>query len=291
MLAYNKEIDLSALRFPLLCTPKIDGIRCLVIDGWAVSRTLKPIPNHYIQSIVRNFPNGFDGELVCPGGFQATTSAVMSHEGNGPFAYRVFDFVLSLKAPYGLRVLDLKDWFNSHRLHDSENVGPANIVLPDEVHDVDELLSYEAIALEQGYEGVIMRTPTSPYKCGRSTWREHYMLKLKRFVDSEAIVEGYEELMHNENEPEKNELGLTKRSHALAGQTPGGTLGALLVRDTATSECFAIGSGFTSTQRADIWARREEFLGATLTYKSQPYGVKELPRHPVFKGFRHEEDL
>jgi len=39
----------SALRFPVLATPKLDGIRCLKINGRAVSRSFKPISNTFIR--------------------------------------------------------------------------------------------------------------------------------------------------------------------------------------------------------------------------------------------------
>ena len=42
--------DVTKLRYPVIASPKLDGIRALVIDGQLVSRTLKPIPNRYVQS-------------------------------------------------------------------------------------------------------------------------------------------------------------------------------------------------------------------------------------------------
>ena len=88
--------DLGKLRFPVLTTPKLDGIRCLVIDGKAVSRKFKEIPNRHIQKLVSTLPNGFDGELMLQdhkASFQQVTSAVMSEEGNPAFVYHVFDYV------------------------------------------------------------------------------------------------------------------------------------------------------------------------------------------------------
>ena len=51
--------------------------------------------------------------------------------------------------------------------------------------------------------------------------REGYLLKVKRFVDGEALVIGVTEPMHNANEAKTNELGRTARSHKKAGH--GGT--------------------------------------------------------------------
>ncbi len=52
MLADPIEPEKYPLRFPLLVSTKIDGIRVLVRDGVAYSRSLKPIPNKYVQSVL-----------------------------------------------------------------------------------------------------------------------------------------------------------------------------------------------------------------------------------------------
>ena len=60
-----EDADRAALPFPLYATPKIDGLRCLVIDGVATSRSLKPIPNRFVQSVLgTHLLDGLDGELV-----------------------------------------------------------------------------------------------------------------------------------------------------------------------------------------------------------------------------------
>jgi DNA ligase-1 len=275
---WSDDRYLTELRFPLLATPKIDGIRCLIVNGEAVSRNLKPIPNLYVRSLVRNLPEGFDGELVCPGGFNETQSAIMTQDGTPPFKYRVFDFYH--KAPYYERVGFLKMQFGFSLCAFAEPV------LYDQVDDLYELLDYERLALEQGYEGVMLRSPTGPYKFGRSTLKEHYLLKLKRFLDAEAVIEDFEELQRNGNDRTTNRLGLSERSSHQAGLVPGETLGALWVRDTRTAVQFSIGSGFDAALRDQIWANRDYYRGRTVTYRYQPSGVKDKPRFPVFKGFR-----
>ena len=78
------EVPLEQVRLPVYVSTKLDGIRCVIIDGVAYSRSLKPIRNKYIQSIIGNEKyNGFDGELVVgdiydKDVFQKTTSGVMS---------------------------------------------------------------------------------------------------------------------------------------------------------------------------------------------------------------------
>ena len=62
LLAYTVK-NPDALRFPVLVSPKLDGIRCVIHNDQPVSRTLKPIPNRFIQSELGFYPP-FDGELM-----------------------------------------------------------------------------------------------------------------------------------------------------------------------------------------------------------------------------------
>lgn len=267
------------LRFPMLATPKIDGIRCLVLGGKALTRSLKPVPNRYIQRLASTLPEGLDGELLC-GDFNSTQSAVMSEDGEPDFIYLVFDQIGPGGYSYrvdGLLRLSLPGW--CFRL------------MPVAIEDRYALDDYEAKCLAGGYEGVMLRAPGGPYKFGRSTEKEGYLLKLKRFEDSEAVVVGFEEQMRNGNEATTNALGLTERSSHKANLVPAGVLGTLLVRDIYTGVEFGVSTGMTAAQRADLWARRDTLLGQVVKYKHQPHGAKEAPRLPVFLGFRDWRDM
>ena len=66
--------DPDKAQFPYLATPKIDGIRFLMIDGQAVSRSFKPIRNRYIQERLECLPDGIDGEITCGDNFQVSLS-------------------------------------------------------------------------------------------------------------------------------------------------------------------------------------------------------------------------
>ena len=100
--------DVSQLDYSkgYLATQKLDGIRALMIDGKLVSRTFKPIRNKYIREMLEAvLPDGADGEIVCPGAFQATSSGVMSADGEPEFTYFMFDYVKDdLKKEYSSRV-------------------------------------------------------------------------------------------------------------------------------------------------------------------------------------------
>jgi DNA ligase-1 len=297
MLAATCE-DRATLKFPLLATPKLDGIRCLVIDGKAVSRKFKPIPNHYVRGIIeQNCATGMDGEIICPWkSFNETQSLIMTEDGEPDFKFFVFDWACgasgSLACPYRARMQDLAAFFVSGSADGDQPVDSRiEGLFPVVVENEAVLAKIEQNHLNSGYEGVMVRTPESPYKCGRSTVKEGFLLKIKRFADAEAIVIGFEERLTNNNEAQKDELGHTKRSSHKANLAPAGTLGALLVRDLVTGQEFGVGTGLDDAMRAAIWCEREAYLGKIVAYQYQPSGMKERPRFPSFRGFRHEDDL
>lgn len=276
------------IRLPALLSPKLDGIRCLIIDGVACGRSLKPLPNKHVQKLFgRAELNGLDGELIvgdpcAKDVFQATSSGVMSIEGEPEVSFWVFD---DFSESGGFQ----------RRLHTAQRrikkVKFCEDVPHHEVLKADDLNEWEQDYLELGYEGVMLRHPDGPYKHGRSTAKEGYLLKVKRFEDSEAKIIGFSELMHNANEAKRNELGHLERSSHKAGKVGKQMLGALTVKDLKTNVEFDIGTGFTEDQRKLLWAAGDNLLGKVVKYKSQPTGVKEKPRFPVFLGFRDRVDM
>jgi len=287
--------DFSKIKYPLLATPKLDGIRCLIINGDPVSRNFKPMPNKFIFSKLQcRLPDGLDGELMIANNdeFNKIQSQIMSFEGEPDFIYHVFDYVSSeLEKPYEERMKELKQLHVDLVLTDPEVAHRIQLVLPQIINSEDELNSYEEKCLSDGYEGVMIRKPDGKYKCGRSTEREGILLKIKRFKDAEAEVIGFKEKLHNVNEQEKNEFGLAKRSSKKAGMVPAGTLGTLLVRDLKTNIEFGIGSGMDDEIRQKIWDNRDDYINKFVKYKYQNVGIKEAPRFPVFLGFRHTNDM
>lgn len=308
MLAANAPEDLYALTYPLYASPKLDGLRCLIVaKDWyretvpfdekyepyvdratqaiALSRTLKPIQNLHIQSqLDLGSLIGLDGELIvgpenAQDAYTKSESGVMSRDGMPDFTFHIFDAHDRGIIPYAAA---RAKWLSKYlpdtcRLHEQ--------VL---ISSVVELEDYEVSCLSSGFEGVITRDIASPYKFGRSTVREQYLLKVKRFMDFEAVIVGFEERMHNANEAKQDERGYTKRSSHQENKIPTGMLGAFICEKDGTR--FNVGTGFTDAQRKTYWELREILVGKLAKVKSFPIGVKEAPRHPVFMGLRSEED-
>jgi DNA ligase-1 len=286
----GKLASLDKLFFPCYVTPKFDGIRCLIKDGIAVSRTLKPIRNKHVQAMLKGLPDGLDGELMLEdtATFSEVSSAIMREEGEPNFRYLVFDY---FREGFKFRTDGYLQRMKDLELQAATVSRFVSVILPEQIDSLEMFELFESKCLEAGFEGVMIRKGDGPYKFGRSTSNEGYLLKWKRFVDSEAEVLGYVEQTHNANEKEKDALGHSKRSQHKENLVPVGTLGALLVHDVKTKIEFSIGTGFSGADRAYIWGMRKKLLGKIVKYKYQEIGVLEKPRFPVFLGFRDKEDM
>lgn len=279
--------DEESIPFPVLASPKLDGIRAIVHDSQLLSRRLLTIPNrHVFSQLSRKEFNGLDGELVvglsnAPDAYTATLSGIMSEGGQPPVTFWVFDrWDLSTVYTYRRDRLPLKQELEGVTIKRLKH----NLI-----NSLEELQIYEQHVLSRGYEGVMLRDPQGRYKFGRSTPREFALMKLKRFEDSEAKIIGIVEQVHNANEATINNLGYTKRSSHKANRIPKGTTGALEVVDLKTGVQFEIGTGMDDATRARFWA--DPPIGKIVKYKFQPMGVKMKPRFPVFLGLRDERDL
>ena len=278
--------------FPCFVSPKLDGIRAHVFDATVYSRNLKPIPNRFVQKLLgRADLQALDGELTVGAAdsaevFRATTSGIMSVEGEPRVLYNVFD-VVQPGVPFERRLERLKRVVGKlpKGLRDHVVVVPQYLVA-----SMQELTAYEEKFLAQGYEGLMARSVDGLYKYGRSTVREGILLKVKRFEDSEARITGYEELQNNHNAATLDALGHTKRATTKSGKVGAGVLGALLVTDVYTGSKFSIGSGFSAAERAELWGARESLLGRLAKYRFFPTGSKDAPRFPTWQGIRDERD-
>lgn len=290
----------NGIQFPLLASPKIDGIRFTVVNGVAQSRSGKPLPNEGFQGLfkVADF-EGLDGEVVVGHNpsctdttngtlFNRTQSVIMTRSGSPVFSVHVFDDITDPNLGFVNRTANAES-----RVASLRRIGVHSDILNYVHHSLletpKEVIAYEEASLLAGYEGIMLRSPHAPYKFGRSTLKQQGLIKVKRFSDDEATVIGFVPLERNTNPIVRDAFGLAKRSSHKAGKIPDNLLGKLLVRHPTYGE-FAIGSGFDVDTRVEIWLNQPKYLGKLATYKFQPHGTMEAPRTPIFKGFRDRMD-
>ncbi len=284
------DADLEKLVFPLLASAKLDGVRAIIQGGVVLSRSLKPIPNKFVQRAFGHLEH-LDGELIVGAPtsktcYRDTVSHVMSHDKEDyDLRFYVFDHVETPSERYQNRLVKV-----NHRIDKALFANCAVLTHPQHVVTcLCTLLELEEKMLDKGYEGLILRSPDAPYKFGRSTVKEGYLLKLKRMATDEAEIIGFIEQFHNGNEATTNELGHTQRSSHKENKTGKDTLGAVSVRWGDIE--FEIGTGFSDIERKEIWGNQPKFLGKLVSFNHFPIGVKDKPRHPSFKGFRDSCDL
>jgi DNA ligase-1 len=290
MLASN--VDLDKIVYPILASPKLDGVRAIVIGGRLLSRSLKMIPNAWCQDMFSQLPEGTDGELIFgdpvhPDAYRNTVSAVMSEDGEPTkVTFHIFDNYL-VEGGFLTRWTTLKPGKN------------VEVVPHTFIHSREELDAYESRHVELGHEGVMVRKVDGRYKQGRATTNEALLLKVKRFADAEAVVIGTYAWETNNNTATMNALGRTERSTHKAGKTALDILGGLHVRGLEAPYLnveFSIGTGFSGAddaggERAKLWKQRSKLVGQIAKFKYFPLGSLDRPRFPVFLGWRNKIDL
>lgn len=273
-----------SLTFPKLASPKLDGIRGLTQYGTTTTRQLKPVPNAALREVLATV-QGLDGELIygpsnADDVYHRTYSAVMTEDGTTEgITFYVFD-TLDTTKPYSERYADLQ----------AMSLPPMIKILQQTViNNEEELKAYYESMLEQGYEGAILRNPTAMYKEGRSTAKSQDMLKFKPFIDSEAVVTGVYEAMHNGNVAFKNELGQTDRSSHKENLTGKGMIGGLLAEYQGQTIRIAAGK-LRHDERTAIFEKPELVIGKLSKFRHLPVGVKDAPRHARHIGWRSPID-
>lgn len=264
---------------------KLDGLRALSQYSTLVTRSLKLIPNEAVRERF-GAVQGLDGELIWgeptdPQVFHKTSSAVRTEKGSiDNIKMYVFD-ILDKTEVYQVRLqrlmaMELPDWY---------------VKVPQKLlHSDLELEVYYAEQLALGYEGVILRSPQALYKEGRSTAKSQDMLKVKPFLDSEAIVLDVFEAMENQNEQYVNEVGRTVRSSHAENKVGNGMAGGFTVQKG--TKVFNIAAGFLNhQQRIEVFTNKHNYIGKIATFRHLPIGEKDVPRHGRFLRWRDKFDI
>lgn len=306
MRASHAPSDLARIIYPVFASPKIDGIRAVIVTPkWyvnnvvvtdkalpylrranhalAVSRTLKPIPNLHVQNCLDQAQLvGLDGELVTTT-YNQTQSAIMSHGDNPTFTFNYFDD-WQLDIPFQSRIQTM---WNRRELPDFAVAHYYEMVGTSSQLDT----AYNAY-LADGYEGAIIRSLTAPYKSGKSTVKQGWMLKIKPLKDKEAVVTGIEQGFTNYNPAETDERGYTKRSSHKANKVPDEIVGALVGKFLDTGQEIRVGifKNVTKPELRDWWTNRDSLIGRIMKISYLDYGLLEAPRHTRFIGWRSRID-
>lgn len=300
------DFDEEKLKFPLIALPKIDGCRGMHITGSFTGRSLKPYKNKHttLRFSQRGFA-GFDGEVAIKGQETSpslcrdTTSALNRIEGFPALDWHIFDYITpeTIALPYVERYTEAAVRVKLLG-HIDVRMVPSRLV-----YTLEELLNLENLYLDQGYEGVIIRDPGGLHKSGRATINGGSYLRIKRRIDFEGIICGFEEAMENKNEAKTNELGRTERSTHQENMVPKGMIGNIqmkLLADVVYRNQKIFDKGMIVTvgpgempheDRIKHFQQPEGFLGQIGKGKLMPHGTKDKPRQATFVSIRAAEDM
>lgn len=241
------------LRFPCIVQPKLNGIRAMIYpNGLIMSRGGKEITVVTAPSV----PFTLDGEWYLHGlSLQRINGAITPARSTPSLdtalvKFHAFDIVT---------VENLTQLDRLNKLFDTPI--PGIMKVPFRIcHSLSEVYDAYDAEVQNGYEGVIIRTVDNLYHAGKTP----AVMKLKSWTDAEATIVDFTSGKETDTGSQFcDSLG------AIVAVTPGG------VR-------FKIGSGFTPAERADIWARRSALLGLEVKYKYTSLSDNNTPITPIF---------
>lgn len=290
----------SKVRYPVILQPKVDGVRAVNLNGLVTGRSLKAHKNvHLTKFFSHPLCHGLDGEMAAerethPALCRITASAMSTIDGEPYLLWWLFDYIVpaTVQLDYNLRYNELVKHY--HWICDANpELGAHLRLMPSTlVYNEQELDELHTKYSDLGYEGSVLRDPYGKYKQGRSTVREGGLLRIKDYVEEEAVVTGIEEGQSNTNEMVLNPLGKAERSTHQANMIPNGMVGALLCIDVKTKKDIRVAAGtMPHDDRALFFKHPSLIVGKTIKYKTFPKGVKDKPRHPTFQSIKIDSDI
>lgn len=289
----------AKVKLPVLIQPKIDGVRAMNLGLGLTGRSLKRHANvHTTNFFSQALFRGFDGEMAAeeetnPALCRLTTSALNTIGGEPWILWHVFDYITdeTRYLPYDERYAHLMTAINRVQLTNPFLGAHLKLVPSHYVTTMERLQGWREQYAEK-YEGSILRDPDGAYKEGRSTAREGGLLRIKDFVEEEALVISIEEGQANGNEATVNELGYTERSTHAANMVPNGMVGALQCMDVKTKKPIKVAAGsMPHDLRKAYFENQSLIVGKVIKYKTFLKGVKDKPRFPTFQTIRAESDM
>ncbi len=272
--------------------PKLDGARCVAIlpankgRVQLFSRTGKEWMNfepvrEKLQEInnTRNPTQSLvlDGEVVVIVNdhidFQALQHVLFKKGGDTQhLKYLVWDATTQKEwekptRPYRERYEVAREFVQHALMEVPGSVARLGIVEMFETVDPDykRMVKHSTEFVYKGFEGAMYRRSTEPVLLKRTK----SLIKVKSWIDDEAEVVG-----------------------AVVGNGKyAGMLGALECK-SKDGKLFEVGSGFSDEQRRQYWKEHNsKKLPKQLTYKYFELTEDGKPRFPIFKGFRHSDDI
>lgn len=294
-LAHDSANHESKVAGKKLLEVKLDGVRIITIvypDGRVdqFSRNGKELLNfeHIKKQVAAAFTDG-EEPMVLDGEIMSSSFQDLMKQVHRKSDVKATDAVLNLFDILPLADFEKGKWTRKQE-HRSEMVRnwvtkrqhlmPNVTVLEQELVDLDSAAGKKRfkeinqLAIDGGYEGIMIKDPAAPYECKRSVaW-----LKLKPFIEVSLEIVNVEE-------------GTGKNV---------GRLGAFVCSGTDDGKFITVnvGSGFTDEQRIEFWNNRDTLPGQIVEVRADAitqnqdgtYSLR-FPRFLRFRGFELGEKI
>jgi DNA ligase-1 len=297
MLAHDGANHEAKIQGQKLLEKKLDGVRCLTVVDYE-SRTVtqytrngKVLENFahitkYLEGYINEFGRSYvlDGEIMSTS-FQDLMKQVHRKDNveSGDAVLNLFDIIPLTEFKQGKSTMGQKRRSGLLKTFDKIFVSSGFITVLDQIEvDLDtfvgkvEFQDFNKLAVDQGFEGIMIKDVDAKYECKRSaSW-----LKMKPFIEVSLAVTAVEEG--------------TGRNE--------GKLGAIVCEGEDDGKRIVVncGSGFTDEQRAEFWEAKDTLIGqvvevradaATQSQDSETVWSLRFPRFLRFRGFTRGEKI
>ena len=269
MLAYQYNIKKSEIKFPCFVQPKLDGVRCVVVDNKLYSRNGNrfPVLPHIEDELKLNNRDNLilDGELFTDDiNFEKIVGLVKKFkkseedEKNSEKIYlNVFDYIDS-KLTYEQRLKNLNNFFEKNK-----NMKNIKQVKTEECKKEENINDFLEKYTKEGFEGVIIRNKNGIYEENN---RSVNLQKLKKFIDEEFEIIDY--------------------------TTPniGKEVGCVIwICKTKEGKKFNVRPSGNYKERKNLYRNAKKYIGKMLTVRYQELTNGKVPRFPVGVAIRDYE--
>lgn len=262
------NIDYDRASYPLLATPKLDGVFAYITQGAVRFREGDAVPNSCIQETMRNFVSFCvatdfkpEGELTIKGeGFNFVSGVARSHKSDCTgLTYTLFDCFSDLPAKFRARQVITFAGKCADNGFDF-----VRFVIPEVVNNASEAKAKFAQHVQLGFEGTVFRSPTSLYKPGKSTLAEASFLRDKFQTTYTGRIVCFD--------PSYDLYGSMKpMSHAAQ----------VYVEELKTTVKVSMTRNLTDDDRSDFFMTPDLFIGRKLEFTVNKSEGMEV-RSPIF---------
>jgi DNA ligase-1 len=296
MLASNTKIN--ELRLPIMVSYKLEGVRGEFTPNGLFARSFKKFNNRSLElyfarlsSYCRDTGIYIEGEFYLHGMPFNDISSICRrahHPDTDQLELYVFDFFdpADPKQEFASRIESIQAVVNHISVPQVKAIPQVHVGARSLVEEM-----YET-ALEDGYEGLVFKSPKGVYKFGRCSHREHKFLRIKPDNTYDGVVTEIVERMENLVESKRNHLGYMSKTQNkdMKGHTGMAAVAIVECPDFADDVRVVLSKNLTDDDRAEIWSNRESYIGKHLRFFGIPVPGMNQPRCPRFDCWRTDLD-